>query len=448
MEEVCNICVIEYNNQSRTKCVCPYCNFNSCCKCIQQFLMTSTSINPICMSCKAILTLEYVSSITPKSFHNNNYRLYRTKIILEREKSLLPMTQELVQNQIIKNENIKNIKLLNDEEIVLKNRIIDIRKKVRNLRYKNRSLTNTTEETKEREEKKFIKPCPVNNCRGYLNSLWKCGICNTWVCNDCNNIKESRVDEQHICNKDEVETVKLINIETKPCPSCNTRIYKIEGCDQMWCVQCKTAFSWRHGRIEKGVIHNPHFYQWQKTLNNGVIPRTVGDIECGGLPNFNTFYSKLRKLFRIEEDVYDTDKINVITEVYRLINHIEQVELIKYPNNPDTIENNYDLRIKFLMNEINEEKFIHKLKKREKKREKDREIHLIYNMIKLSLLEIILSLNACSLKQSDKAYEQYNILEPLRIYVNKNLYIVHNRFLNTVWYFKNGWSMTRNFDEC
>jgi hypothetical protein len=30
----------------------------------------------------------------------------------------------------------------------------------------------------------------------------------------------------------------------------------------MWCPQCHTAFRWSTGEIERGAIHNPHYYEW------------------------------------------------------------------------------------------------------------------------------------------------------------------------------------------
>ena len=58
-------------------------------------------------------------------------------------------------------------------------------------------------------------------------------------------------------------------------------IHKTQGCDQMFCVECKTVFSWRTGNIQTGVIHNPHYFEWlRNTTTNGNIPRQPGDDPC------------------------------------------------------------------------------------------------------------------------------------------------------------------------
>lgn len=49
---------------------------------------------------------------------------------------------------------------------------------------------------------------------------------------------------------------------TRPCPTCFVPIYKISGCDQMFCTECHAKFSWRTGKVVKGLFHNPHFFEW------------------------------------------------------------------------------------------------------------------------------------------------------------------------------------------
>jgi hypothetical protein len=133
------------------------------------------------------------------------------------------------------------------------------------------------------ERAAFIQKCPKDACEGFLSKQWKCGICDGKFCKDCHETK----DDIHSCNPDLVASIKAIKKEAKPCPKCASQISKIDGCDQMWCTQCKTAFSWNTGRIETHVVHNPHYFQWLRE-NGNIVPRAPGDAPnpmaaCGGV---------------------------------------------------------------------------------------------------------------------------------------------------------------------
>lgn len=73
-------------------------------------------------------------------------------------------------------------------------------------------------------------------------------------------------------------TVQSLQENTKPCPKCFTPIYKMEGCNQMWCTQCHIAFHWVSGEIIT-KFHNPHFIEFRRR-NNMVLSRDPNDVEC------------------------------------------------------------------------------------------------------------------------------------------------------------------------
>lgn len=108
-------------------------------------------------------------------------------------------------------------------------------------------------------KKKYIMRCS-NSCKGLVDDiLYKCSICNIDYCSDCYKIKN--ID--HKCLSDDKETIKTLNIDTKPCPKCTTRISRKSGCDQMFCINCKTVFNWMTLELEKGTIHNPDYFEWK-----------------------------------------------------------------------------------------------------------------------------------------------------------------------------------------
>ena len=65
----------------------------------------------------------------------------------------------------------------------------------------------------------------------------------------------------------------------------------VKNCDQMWCIECKTAFSWAKGTVEVGMVHNPHYYQWMR--QNGGMPRADG-MPPGAGCNENQLVTQLR----------------------------------------------------------------------------------------------------------------------------------------------------------
>jgi len=119
----------------------------------------------------------------------------------------------------------------------------------------------------------YNRPCPLEECNGFVDtSKWVCGTCKKHICKECFIEKE----EGHECNKEMVDTVKMIMKESRPCPKCSIYIHKTEGCDQMWCTQCHTTFSYRTGEIHVGRTHNPMYYQWLRETH-GTVPREPGD---------------------------------------------------------------------------------------------------------------------------------------------------------------------------
>ena len=98
-------------------------------------------------------------------------------------------------------------------------------------------------------------------------------------------------------------------------------IHKIEGCNQMYCVKCGTAFDWKTLKIVTGVVHNPHYFEYQ--ARNGGIPRAIGDIPCGGLPDMGLVWNKISEIYSVDYQLIS----NILTDYRYLRNRGD--ELIK-----------------------------------------------------------------------------------------------------------------------
>jgi len=229
-------------------------------------------------------------------------------------------------------------------------------------------------------QNKFVsniaKSCPNIECRGFLDARWICGICSHQTCSNCMTIL--RDSEQHVCNKDDIETAKMIEAEVRPCPKCATGISKIDGCDQMWCTQCHTAFSWSTGKLETRNIHNPHYLKHQKTAD-----RDVGDIPCG-----RTLDDTASQHFKaIATNKMGTAYWESIRKYMFGINRLREDIETKY--RPDAIVNFESARMKYVSSQISEETFKHQLFAEYKKCEKQREIGKVLQMLCITTHELI-----------------------------------------------------------
>jgi len=404
----CEICIEKYNKTARLKVECPYCDYSACRKCCETWLLNET--NPRCLNtvCGKEWTRQYVTKTFTKTFVSKEYKNHRESILFDQERALLPATQPLVEN-ILKCERIDNeIRRIEDVEL----RAINVR--ISALRNERSALSRNTTTTTERTT--FVKACPDSECRGFLSSQWKCGICEKWACSDCHEIKGLSRDCEHTCNPDIVATVALLANDTKSCPSCGEGIHKIEGCDQMFCTMCHTGFSWRTGRIETN-IHNPHYFEWLRRTG-GEAPRNPNDIQCGREIT-NTFTRNMTSTMRLKG--IDTELINRVMRICESVIHFRYVELNRYA--VDHVLNNQGLRIQYLRNLITEEEFKTQIQRLDKKHQKNREIHNVMTILYNTATDIIYRFdNAITLRNEiQEARDILNEMDTILSYVNECL---------------------------
>jgi mRNA-degrading endonuclease YafQ of YafQ-DinJ toxin-antitoxin module len=341
-------------------------------------------------------------------FVSKEYKNHRESILFDQERALLPATQPLVEN-ILKCERIDNeIRRIEDVEL----RAINVR--ISALRSERSALSRNTTTTTERTT--FVKACPDPECRGFLSSQWKCGICEKWACSDCHEIKGVSRDCEHTCNPDIVATVALLANDTKSCPSCGEGIHKIEGCDQMFCTMCHTGFSWRTGRIETN-IHNPHYFEWLRRTG-GEAPRNPNEIQCGREIT-NTFARNMTSTMRLKG--IDTELINRVMRICESVIHFRYVELNRYA--VDHVLNNQGLRIQYLRNLLTEDEFKTQIQRLDKKHQKNREIHNVMTILYNTATDIIYRFdNAITLRNEiQEAREILNEMDTILSYVNECL---------------------------
>ena len=428
----CSICCEKFNKVNRKKVTCAFCDFDVCRACVQQYMLGTVN-DPHCMKCKNAWNREFVDTACSKTFCTKELKVHRENVLFEREKCLMPDTQPHVAQILRTRETIQLLAAAQAELIRQRAHVAWLETMVMDMR------TGRVGPAIDQDEKRvFVRKCPCDGCRGFLSSKWKCGVCEKKICPECNEEK----GEGHVCDQNNVETVKLLKTDTKSCPKCGTMIFKISGCSQMWCPDCHTAFDWNTMRIETGIIHNPHYYDFQRA-NAGAMPagRNLGDIPCGGFPSYNEM--------RLAQTgaIFSTDNYNKIIDVHRLIAHVQQFELRYTYRDAELPVNNTDIRTKYLMNEISEKDFKITAQKREKAREKSKDLMNILRMysdtgsdlmrqsiqhdrdIRVDYVEILMHLREYTNNTFEKIHKRYNCVTP---YINRKHELVSEKWLPPV----------------
>ena len=232
----CAVCINKFNNSNNKRIKCPYCDYLVCRTCTQTYLLTIVD-DPHCMNCHNLLNRDFIDSELTKVYRTGLYKKHREELLYNREKSLLPMAQEYI-------EQTKEIDIIvKDLEVEIK-RLLELERQTRIDKYNaynnlaearnNRNNIHANARGSElisKDRKVFIKACPAVDCNGFLSTHWKCGLCETRVCNKCHEIKNQDTDEvEHVCNEDNVKSAEEIMKSCKPCPKCSTNIFKIDGC--------------------------------------------------------------------------------------------------------------------------------------------------------------------------------------------------------------------------
>lgn len=483
----CGVCCEGFNKSTRKKIQCNYCEFDVCVGCTEKYLLDCTQ-DPHCMNCRHAWNRENMETYFTKKFYTTDYKKHREDVMFQRQLSMMPETQQYVERERTRIEyaqktvamnaelkkkkieklqlNIKNTyQMTPDERIQHAIALGEVTKCISNIMIdvntnQRIALVVVGREGEPAERRQFIRACPADGCKGFLSTQWKCGLCKVHVCNDCHEIKKEAGDGaggsrdgaggEHVCSADNLATAKLLAADSKACPKCASMIFKIEGCSQIWCTVCHTAFDWRTGKIETGVIHNPHYYEYQRQQNGGVAPRVPGDIPggmCGGgVPNFYTLNTHVRQLLGLPLNPYHTtDKFEEkkiaddIGIIHRMHGHIQNVELHRFAP-PNVLNDNRDLRVRYMLNSLSDAEFKTALQQREKANDKKREITMVLQTYQAIIAENLTAIPECTTAAEIEAI--YKRMVDLREYINDSLERIAKRYANVAPFIAKNWGFS------
>ena len=387
MTTECPICADTYNKSTRAKVTCPWedCQHECCKSCVRTYL-TSTTKDPCCMSCSKPLDMTWIVDNLNRSFYNGDYKQHRSALLLDRTMAQMAEAMPEVERRVEIQKQKDAVRAAQEAARVA----------AAAARQAAHDLWKLENKETPAEARKFIMGCPRDGCRGFLSTQYKCGLCGYHTCKDCLKCKGHNAEEveAHVCNPDDIATANLIRSTSKPCPNCGERISKIEGCDQMWCTSCKTAFSWRTGRVDTGVVHNPHFFQFQRTVQNGEAPQQAGLAMCNA-QNMPGYYlvrgltTRLRNYMHNSNIAYNwrplQEKIN---DVFRQTGHIDRIEIPSLQRRIDSCTDTMNLRVEYLQEQISKEAMGKKLISNDRRRKRDQQIMDVWQLIRTTGLEI------------------------------------------------------------
>lgn len=376
----CIICVEKFT-KTRKSIRCPYCQYETCHKCVETYLMENTIV-PQCMNCKREWNMEFLRTYLPRTFMDKKYKEHQKQAILSEAETQLGQYQRHAQLEIEEEQQreiVRQAKLQLEEAQRHYRNCCTVLWEINANIYAETHRHGTT--TTSRRE--FFMACPLNDCRGKLSTSYKCGMCEHWICPQCHQDKGLEKTDDHECKKDDVDTVKMLRDNTRPCPKCHMGIYKTEGCDQMWCVQCHTCFSWRSGNILNGVIHNPHFYEYQRRIGGGQAPRVPGDVPCGGMP---TYHEILRRQRRINKTAHD----DWMVDLHRYMNELVDVEMPSIYRKFNSREKSHrKYGVQYLRNQISRIKWVEMLYRVVKQEEKYRRYYQVLETLNVNVSEYL-----------------------------------------------------------
>ena len=365
----CQICVVPFNASTHKLVPFNCCGIQACKACVRQFLITDHKL-PRCINCAVLVKKDFLVEHLNFNWVKQNFSPFHGETLLQlalkRLPAAIPLAEAEQKRAELREENRKyEIEIVKLTRQV--NRLRDAQRaneyRIRGedvpMRLRNDLVTEGAGIVAD-VKKKFTMRCPNGGCNGFLSTAYKCGLCGHDTCSDCLVVLKKGA-APHECVDSDKLSAKMIKAETRPCPTCGQRIFKNGGCDQMFCTDplpdgtgvCGTAFSYKTGEIEKGAIHNPHYYELMR-LTGGNVPRNIGDVRCGGMPALHPLLRLLDTLIALKTigaGDYRTHLINL----HRRLSELTQYTVVDLRRKIRDLGDSQDLLVQFILKKISQD---------------------------------------------------------------------------------------------
>jgi hypothetical protein len=435
--EPCSICCRHYTKYMRCQIKCPYCEQITCKECCKHYFLNKST--PHCIHCKKIMNEDFLYENFPKTWVNTELIQHQSNIIFEQQKAMLPETSKEIYKEELQEQIQSQRSKVDTLEYRLRSHQAHMNTRVNVVSDHAKQTHTRLSQEYETEMKKLIElseqcgsemiiksnqPCLLANCKGFCRfdhtrEELVCMVCKNIFCSLCYVGKKSN----HKCDPEQVKTIAMVRKDTKHCPSCKELIYKVSGCDQMFCTACNTCFSWETGEIDKGRVHNPHYFEYQRKLkeqgkelqekvqnNNNNNNNNQVNLECLDFRNYNSITSVLFS----KSQLMTQAQMEYVAKLVQFLNHILGVEMPPL-NNLTEDAYRYERR-SYLRNRLTEESFKNTILSTELRRRKMTARYFIFDMLCTVLGDIITSFLSKNEKMTDDFSQQ---VQSLVIYFNK-----------------------------
>lgn len=296
------------------------------------------SSTPTCLKCQAVWSTVDIVDVLGKQFLNKTYRDKRASDLLARERSLIPYSQERM--------------AVDAAEAA---RRASARTRMREARG---HVSTTTERPNQIDlRSKTVYRCPQADCNGFIvsgDNNHVCGICHTQTCHMCREVTTT----SHTCDPNSVESIKLLIADTKQCPSCNTPIHRIDGCNHMFCVSCHNGFNWKTLKPMFGQVVNPHAFEYYRNQGNqdreadrGAVRGFIRDSD----PDIPMLYTLPEHLKPFQQ------YLKIVRSSASVVGTWDRTAGVAVN------DRNHDIRVKYLTNKMSEKAFVDTLLRRSNK---------------------------------------------------------------------------------
>lgn len=389
---ICQVC-----DNSVGQLSCPQCNYTSCSECCMTFfnMKVVDHIYLPCINftmCDHHWEYENLINVMDKKYINGLINTMNRNYIINREKQLIPDTQAQAVAHRDQQNMIERYKHMDNK---IKQDIAELKERLTHLNYLhqcyNKCITKTepltskqlgdvilqnyTEYIPECDLKrmaqtgirtkkiKFIHPCVIQSCRGWVDDKGVCQMCSSIFCVKC----LTKMTNDHVCDENVLQSIDVIKRETKLCPQCKIPIYKIDGCSQMWCVKCHTPFDWNSGKVITGMFHNPHFTDYM--MDHGIS--------------------------RDELNYYEITRItpmDMIPQVKQFIEHYQHIQMAVLPEFKPVDETKFTKhRINYILGNMTEQQWITNIVKLYNSSKRDDDIRIILQQYVDNIIQLLIT---------------------------------------------------------